>query len=94
MAAVFPPGSAGIPVQRGDLLGYQGRWSEDSQGAAWMHVRFTVLPAGAPTETLDLEEIAPPPLASAQTLSPAPYLGLQLPSNANLQPLHCDSVAE
>ncbi|MFP4393962.1 MAG: ArnT family glycosyltransferase [Anaerolineales bacterium] len=94
VAAAFPPGSAGIPVQRGDLLGYQGQWQEDAPAAAWMHVRFAVLPAGALTETLDPEEITPPPLASAQALSPAPYLGLQLSSSANLQILRCEDTEE
>jgi hypothetical protein len=94
VAAAFPPGSAGIPVQRGDLLGYQGRWSEAAQSAAWMHVRFAVLPADALTETMVLEEIAPPPLDATQPLSPALYLGVQVSDSANLQPLRCEGVGE
>lgn len=90
----FPPGSAGLPVQRGDLLGYQGQWQADAPGAAWMHVQFAVLPAAAPTATIDLEEVAPPPLDATHTLSPAPYLSVQLPSNTNLHSLRCDNVAE
>lgn len=90
----FPPGSAGLPVQRGDLLGYQGQWQADAPGAAWMHVRFAVLPANAPTATMALEEIVPPPLDATQPLSPAPYLGVQLPNNTNLHSLHCHDTEE
>ena len=39
----FPPGSEGVPVKQGQLLGYQGRHWE--QGRLWVHLRFAVLPA-------------------------------------------------
>ncbi len=36
----FPPGSTGIPVKAGELLGYQGSYREP-----WVHLHFAVLPA-------------------------------------------------
>ncbi len=82
----FPPGSASVPVQRGQLLGYQGQWNEGSQHATWMHVDFAVLAAKA-------EALTPPSLRKAQTLSPVPYLGIRIvePSGReNLVPLRCE----
>ena len=44
VADAFPPGSEGVPVKAGDLLGYQGRWW---QGPIWVHVHFAITPARA-----------------------------------------------
>jgi len=36
--------AVGIPVEAGDLLGYQGQWLGPNQ-QTWVHLRFTLLPA-------------------------------------------------
>ncbi len=41
----FPPGSEGVPVQAGQLLGYQGTWSGIQGSPIWAHVQFAVVPA-------------------------------------------------
>jgi len=38
--AEFPPGSQRIPVKKGQLLGYQGRWRNRD---IWVHLGFTVI---------------------------------------------------
>jgi hypothetical protein len=43
VAAEFPPGSEGVPVQVGQLLGYQGMQSPS--GLVWTHLQFAVVPA-------------------------------------------------
>ncbi len=81
----FPPGSAGVAVEQGQLLGYQGQWDGAAQRATWTHVEFAVLAAAG-------DPSAPPPLADAETLSPARYLGLDPTEDAGrgkLTPLRC-----
>jgi hypothetical protein len=41
----FPPGSEGVPVQAGQLLGYQGTWSGSPGSPIWTHLHFAVVPA-------------------------------------------------
>jgi hypothetical protein len=41
----FPLGSEGVPVQAGQLLGYQGTWSGSPGSAIWTHLQFAVVPA-------------------------------------------------
>ena len=41
----FPLGSEGVPVEAGQLLGYQGTWSGSVGGPIWMHLHFAVVPA-------------------------------------------------
>ena len=43
VAADFPPGSEGVPVQAGQLLGHQGMQSPG--GPVWTHLQFAVVPA-------------------------------------------------
>jgi hypothetical protein len=42
----LPETPTGMPVQAGDLIGYQGRWYGPSQ-QTWVHLRFALLPAEA-----------------------------------------------
>jgi hypothetical protein len=41
----FPPGSEGVPVEAGQLLGYQGMWSGSPGNPIWTHLQFTVVAA-------------------------------------------------
>jgi hypothetical protein len=41
----FPPGSEGVPVRAGQLLGYQGAWSGSPGRPLWVHLHFAVVPA-------------------------------------------------
>jgi len=43
VSADFPPGSEGVPVRAGQLLGYQGMQSPS--GTVWPHLQFAVAPA-------------------------------------------------
>jgi murein DD-endopeptidase MepM/ murein hydrolase activator NlpD len=70
----FPPGSAGVPVQAGDLLGYQGVWSGNPLRPGWMHLHFSVVRAAEDGSFLNETAIE-------NTLDPSPYLGIV--GNAN-----------
>jgi len=62
----FPPGSEGVPVKTGQLLGYQGAWSGSPGSPIWTHLHFAVVPAledgSFPSEIVGLvpeEEFSP-----------------------------------
>jgi len=78
----FPPGSEGVPVKRGQLLGYQGQWAGQPGMSLWVHLHFAVLPAmgdgSFPAEIVGLvggEEPAPDESELERPLDPSPYLG-------------------
>ena len=80
----FPTGITNVPVQSGQLLGYQGSWSGTSFWTKWVHVSFAVVDGSEqnnfPEKNL-LDTI----------LNSIPYLGLTLETvNENLQPLKCE----
>ena len=82
VAPGFPPGSEGVPVKRGQLLGYQGQYSARLGTPFWVHLRFAVLPPAAdgsfPADLVGLvaeEERAPDRTEDARPLDPSPYLG-------------------
>jgi len=45
VVADFPPGSEGVPVEAGRLLGYQGAWGGVPGRPMWTHLHFAVVPA-------------------------------------------------
>ncbi|MCP4537416.1 MAG: hypothetical protein GY832_09750 [Chloroflexi bacterium] len=45
VAADFPPGSESVPVQEGQLLGYQGTWGPSPGTSIWTHLHFAVVSA-------------------------------------------------
>ena len=45
VVADFPPGSEGVPVKAGQLLGYQGTWGGVPGRPMWTHLHFAVVPA-------------------------------------------------
>jgi hypothetical protein len=83
----FPPGSTNVSVRAGQLLGYQGRWSERTQAmmTPWVHLRFAVVRAtedGGFPDGIGLEDV----------LDPSPYLGIMLKTEEGTddwQPLRC-----
>ena len=81
----FPPGSAGVPVQAGQLLGYQGVWSGHPLKPGWMHLHFSVVRAAEDGSFLNETVLE-------NTLDPSPYLGIAGNADsgqANWQPLAC-----
>ena len=78
----FPPGSEGVPVRKGQLLGYQGRRSGVDGGRIWLHLHFAVVPAledgSFPDEMMERVikgERLPKGMALEFPLDPSPYLG-------------------
>ena len=87
IVADFPPDSTGVPVKKGQLLGYQGVWSGNPLAPGWMHLHFSVVKAG-PNGTLLNETIL------ENTLDPSPYLGIVGNADTghpNWQPIQCQA---
>lgn len=79
----FPPGSAGVPVNAGQLLGYQGTWGGRPFWPAWMHLRFAVVSAAG-------DGTITPPAELENPVDPAPYLGIvDNTGQIGLRPLRC-----
>ncbi|MEE8392089.1 MAG: glycosyltransferase family 39 protein [Anaerolineae bacterium] len=75
----FSPGSEGMPVKAGQLLGYQGQWSGQQGNPIWVHLHFAVVPALAdgsfPSEIVGLvseEEFSPQDVGLVDEAKPAP----------------------
>jgi murein DD-endopeptidase MepM/ murein hydrolase activator NlpD len=66
----FLPGSVEVPVERGDLIGYQGNFNGGS-GAVGLHLHFSVVRDDGRGRFLNETDIG-------NTLDPSPYLGMQL----------------
>ncbi len=65
----FPPGTDGVFVEQGTLLGYTGDYNGQSLRDIWVHLHFSiVLDNGRGRYANELE--------FANTLDPSPYLGL------------------
>jgi hypothetical protein len=87
IAPAFPPGSSGVPVTAGQLLGYQGVWSGHPLKPGWMHLHFSVIRA-APDGAFTNETVL------SNTLDPSPYLGIVGDAESgipNWQPIRCQS---
>jgi hypothetical protein len=83
VAEDIPEGTTNLPVKSGQLLGYQGSWSETPQWPKWVHMSFAL------TEGMAQESL-PEDLSAKDTLDPAQYLGLIVePGNESHQPLKC-----
>lgn len=85
IAPEFPPGSEGVPVKQGQVLGYQGEWSgEQSRTPLWAQLRFGVVrPAPGGRFPASFE---------ANLVDPTPYLGVTLRdagSYRDVQQLQC-----
>ena len=85
VAQDFPLGATGIPVNAGQLLGYQGTWSGKPFWPRWLHMHFAVV-------HLENQDDFPSELTSEEILDPTPYLNLKLKletDTENSQPLKC-----
>ena len=78
----FPPGSEGVPVRRGQLLGYQGQRLGMDRGRIWVHLHFAVVPeledGSFPDEMMERVmkgEPLPRRMALEFPSHPSPYLG-------------------
>jgi hypothetical protein len=81
----FPPGSVGVPVVAGQLLGYQGVWSGHPLRPGYMHLHFSVVRAAEDGSFLNETVLE-------NTLDPSPYLGIVGNADsgqANWQPVRC-----
>ena len=87
----FPPGSVNVPVEAGQLLGYQGRWSRQTQTivTTWVHLRFSIVQAMEGGSFPD--DVVPD-----NVLDPSPYLGIALKTGKGYndwQPLRCKEAS-
>jgi hypothetical protein len=85
IVADFPPGSTGVPVKAGQLLGYQGVWSGNPLVPGWMHLHFSVVRAAEDGSFLNETVLE-------NTLDPSPYLGIignADSGQANWRPVRC-----
>jgi len=76
----FPLDSVGVPVNAGQLLGYQGRWIGEQGVPIWVHLHFAVVAAledgSFPDEIVSLVAEGGPDKTEPQfALDPSPYLG-------------------
>jgi hypothetical protein len=99
IAEAFPPGAEEVPVQAGDLLGYQGRWWE---GGIWVHAHFAITPARADgsfpaalvNRATETDEPLPYDLKKRGLIDPSPYLGAirsQYVNQRKWLPVQCES---
>jgi hypothetical protein len=78
----FPPGTFGVPVRQGDLLGYQGDYGGPNRRVG-LHLHFSIVTSEADGSFRN-------ELQTGNTLDPSPYLGMEL-SIAGLppRPINC-----
>jgi hypothetical protein len=76
VSEAFPPGVQEIPVQAGDLLGYQGNYSGDPGNPVGVHLHISIVKddgAGSFKNELEI----------GNTYDPSPYFGMALNANSN-----------
>lgn len=102
VAEAFPPGIEELPIQAGDLLGYQGRWWE---GEMRVHAHFIITPARADgsfpaalvNRAKETDEPLPYELEKRGRLNPTPYLGVissQYVNQRKWLPVQCETTSE
>jgi hypothetical protein len=71
----FPPGTQGVYVEAGTLLGYQGNYSGNPSNPVGVHLHFSIVKDrdGKFLNELEIEN----------TFDPSPYFGLPLNSETN-----------
>jgi len=80
----FPAGITDIPVQSGQLLGYEGSWSGIPYWPKWVHMSFSVIDTSG-------QSTFPEKTTIETMFDPVSYLVLNIESeNENLQSLKCE----
>ncbi|MFN8374708.1 MAG: M23 family metallopeptidase [Anaerolineae bacterium] len=83
VAAAFPPGSEGVWVEQGTLLGYQGEYS-GSGAPIGMHVHFSIVLSDADGSFANEARLA-------NTIDPSPYFGMPLKTpDQPTRPIACE----
>ena len=67
----FPPGTTGVFIQAGALIGYQGNYSADPNNPVGMHLHFSIVRDDGHGHFLNELKIE-------NTLDPSPYLGFEV----------------
>lgn len=79
----FPPGTGGVWVEQGTLLGYQGEYAGNSPAQIGLHVHFSIV-LSEPDGSFKNEA------RIGNTLDPSPYLGMPLNiANLPVRPIRC-----
>jgi murein DD-endopeptidase MepM/ murein hydrolase activator NlpD len=81
----FPLGSSGVPVEAGQLIGYQGVWSGHPLKPGWLHLHFSVVRAAEDGSFLNETVLE-------NTLDPSLYLGIIGNADSgqeNWRPMRC-----
>lgn len=76
ISSQFPPGISELPVEAGELLGYQGNYSGDPNNPVGIHLHFSIVKddgRGKFLNELDIDN----------TLDPSPYLGIPVNADQN-----------
>jgi len=85
IAAEFPPGTEGVWVRQGTLLGYQGEYSGSTLRPVGLHVHFSIVKS-EPDGSFKNETQA------GNTLDPSPYLGMKVSIKGKpSRPIRCRS---
>jgi hypothetical protein len=74
IAEKFPPGVLEIPIQAGELLGYQGNYSGQTGNPTGVHLHFSIILDDGNGRWLN-------ELRIENTLDPSPYFGFTLNAN-------------
>lgn len=83
ISADFPPGTDGVWVEQGDLLGYQGEYN-GSGVPIGLHVHFSIVTSEADGTYKNEAQVE-------NTLDPSPYLGMPLDIKTRPdRPIRCD----
>jgi len=79
----FPVGADGIPVEAGDIIGYQSMWSGTIMQQNWLHVNFGI--AGYQEQFLTDYD-----LLIENLISPVNYFGILIDFEVDkLRPIEC-----
>jgi peptidoglycan LD-endopeptidase LytH len=81
---IYAPGTYGMPVKQGTILGYQGEYAGTGM-AILMHTHLSIIKSDSSGAFLN-------EAVQANTLDPSPYFGLELDYEGNpVKPIRCKS---
>jgi len=83
VSGVYPTGTQGLPISKGDLIGYQGMWSGTINRQDWLHVTFGIAP-------FNQNYLDDPALLLDNLINPASYFGIDIdPSSDSVERIKC-----